>query len=296
MYMPPAGGYRYIAAARDDLSGVCEARALSSLDSESLGRFFWEQIYCRYGTPCQVVTDNGSEVKGAFDSLMKRLGVPQVRISPYNKHANGVVERGHFTLREALIKTCENHISQWPKRLSEAVFADRITIHRSTGFSPYQLLHATEPMLPFDLFEATFLVEGFYSGMTTEDLLALRIRQLRKHPMDITRAAEVLKASRFSSKSQFEKRFAKRLIPREYRSGELVLVRNSEADQNIGMKAHPRYLGPFEVIRRTRGEAYKLRELDGAELALSVAAYRIMPYIQRDHWFMRTGWLGEQDP
>jgi len=148
-------------------------------------------------------------------------------------------------------------------------------------------------LLPFDLFEATFLVEGFYAGMTTEDLLSLRMRQLRRHPNDIAKAAEVLKASRFSSKAQFEKRFAKRLIPREYRTGELVLVRNSEADQNIGMKEQPRYLGPYEVVRRTRGEAYKLRELDGANIAVSVAAYRLMPYIQRDHWFMHTGWLGE---
>jgi hypothetical protein len=41
------------------------------------------------------------------------------------------------------------------------VFADRITISKVTGFSPFQLLHATDPILPFDLTEATFMVEGF---------------------------------------------------------------------------------------------------------------------------------------
>ena len=41
------------------------------------------------------------------------------------------------------------------------MFADRITTSRVTGFSPYQLLHATDPFLLLDLAEATFLVEEF---------------------------------------------------------------------------------------------------------------------------------------
>src|SRR6202000_1690194 len=108
---------------------------------------------------------------------------------PYNKHANGVVERGHYTLREALIKACNGKLNKWPEVLPLAIFADRITVSRVTGFSPYQLLHGTEPILPFDLAEATFLVEGFRPGLTTTELLTLRIRQLGKHERDIQKAA-----------------------------------------------------------------------------------------------------------
>jgi len=96
--------------------------------------------------------------------FLKRLGIPQIRITPYNHHANGVVERGHFILREAIVKSCKGDFRQWPSKLAEAIFADRITISRVTGFSPYQLLHATEPLLPMDLIEATFLVENLRSG------------------------------------------------------------------------------------------------------------------------------------
>jgi hypothetical protein len=56
-----------------------------------------------------------------------------------------------------------------------------------------------------DLVEATFLVEEFKSGMSTESLLAARARQLAKHPEDVERAAEVLKKARFASKEHFEK-------------------------------------------------------------------------------------------
>jgi hypothetical protein len=286
MFMPPSGGYHFIVAARDDLSGATEVKALRSNNSHNLAKFFWEQIYCRYGAIEHVVTDNGGEVKGAFESLLRRLGIPQVRISPYNKHANGVVERGHFTLREAIVKSCEKDktgkIKNWHKHVELASFADRITVSSVTGYSPYYLLHGTHPILPFDLTEATFMIEGFCSGLSTSELLALRIRQLGRHQEDIDKAAAVLKQARFISKLQFDQRFHRRLQKRDYQPGELVLVYNSRLEMTIGkFKTDPRYLGPYEVVRQTRRGTYVLKELDGTVHAEHYAAFRILPYLSR---------------
>ncbi|KAF8217801.1 hypothetical protein K438DRAFT_1952666 [Mycena galopus ATCC 62051] len=97
------------------------------------------------------------------------------------------------------------------EKLDAALFADRVTVSRVTGFSPYQLLHRTDPILPFDLAEATFMVNGFRVGLSTTELLTLRIRQLSKHPRDIKRASQTLRKARFRSKQQFERRFLKKL-------------------------------------------------------------------------------------
>jgi transposase InsO family protein len=297
MSMPPSGGFNFIVAARDDLSGTTEVRAIRSNNSQNLAKFFWEQIYCRYGAIGHVVTDNGSEVKGAFEILLRRMGIPQVRITPYNKHANGVVERGHFTLREAIVKSCDKDqyggIRNWHKHVEAAMFADRITVSSVTGYSPYYLLHGTHPLLPFDLSEATFMVEGFRSGLSTSELLMLRIRQLERHQEDIDKAAATLEQARFRSKLQFERRFRKRLLKRNYEPGELVLIRNSRLESTVGkFKTEPRYLGPFEVVKRTTKGNYILKELDGTEHAERYAAFRILPYISRNHPFL----LGQIDP
>ena len=69
--MPKAGGYSYIVAARDDLSGATEVRALQNATARALAKFFWEQIYCQYGAVYQVVTDYGSETKQAFANLLE---------------------------------------------------------------------------------------------------------------------------------------------------------------------------------------------------------------------------------
>jgi transposase InsO family protein len=295
MHMPQAHGFKYIVAAKDDLSGTSEAIPLRNANAKNLAKFFWEYIYCRYGAPLHVVTDNGPEVKEAFDRLLKRLNIPQVRITPYNHHANGVVERGHFIIREALLKTCKDKISEWPQRLPEIMFADRVTTSRVTRFSPYQLLHATDPLLPLDIAEATFLVEEFRSGINTEDLLKLRARQIAKHPEDLARAAQTLRNARFASKKQFEQRFLKRMTNQVHKPGDLVLVRNTAIELSHDRKHKPRYLGPYEVeIRTTKGN-YRLKELDGTPLVYTYAAYRILPYITRNHSFMRENQEEDSD-
>lgn len=282
MLMPREQGYKYIVAARDDLSRNSEGRALKKATSKNLAKFFWEELYCRYGMILQVVTDNGPEVKGAFEILMRQLGIPQVRISPYNSKANGVVERGHFSIREAIVKACKGDISKWPDKVKLAFFADRVSTSTVTGFSAYYLLHGVHPILPFDLTDASFMTEGFESGMPSSELLALRIQQLERHPENIQKAAETIKKARLRSKAQFERRFCRKLQRFRYMKGEKVLVRNTMIEKEMSRKTKPRYIGPFEVDRLTKGGSYVLREMDGSFLRQGVAAFRLYPYLSRD--------------
>jgi hypothetical protein len=115
---------------------------------------------------------------------------------------------------------------------------------------------------------------------------------LAKNERDVKRAAETLRQSRFSSKEQFEHKFRKKLQRTEYRPGELVLVRNVaiETEMSTTWKTEDRYLGPYEVVRKNKGGAYLIKELDGTRLSqITVAAFRLLPYISRHHWFMQDG-------
>ena len=225
--------------------------------------------------------------------MLKRLRIPQVRISPYNSKANGVVERGHFTIREAIVKACQGNIDLWPTKVAMAFFADRISTSTVTGFSAYFLLHGVQPVLPFDLTEASFMVNGFTSGMSSSDLLALRIQQLERHPSDIFQAALTLKKARFKSKAQFERRFHRKLKRSFYQPGDLVVVRNTAVEKELNRKTKPRYLGPFEIDRKTKGGSYVLKEMDGTILRQGVAAFRLYPYISRDSPILDI--LGQED-
>jgi hypothetical protein len=137
------------------------------------------------------------------------------------------------------------------------------------------------PILPLDLVDSTFLVEGFTTGLSSTQLLVLRMRQLERREDDLRSAAKALKKARFRSKEEFEKKYRKRMRKEFYKSGELVLVRNSEQEMRLNRKTKPRYLGPYEVCRRTEGGSYVLKELDGTMFREGTAAYRLLQYVSR---------------
>jgi hypothetical protein len=149
-----------------------------------------------------------------------------------------------------------------------------------TGFSPYYLLHGVHPVLPFDLFEATFLVEGFKSNMTTIELLALRTRQIEKRPEDLAYAAEILKKARLRSKAQFNQKYARHSQKHTYKEEDLVLVNNTCLELTLTkFKTDPHYIRPYEIVRRTPRGNYVLKELDRTIHAQPYATFRIITYI-----------------
>ena len=283
MFMPHAGGYRYIVQARCSLTAWPEWRALRVETGKTIGAFIFEEILCRWGAVEEIVTDNGTAYVAALDWLADRYGIRHIRISAYNSQANGIVERQHRTIRDTILKACEGNYSRWPTFAPFAFWADRATTRKSTGFSPYYMVHGVEPILPFDLAMATFLVPDLTMPLSTEDLLIARARQLQKRPADLAAIHDRIIASRFASARRFERQHANTIRDFDFASGALVLVRSAGSDMD---KTRPRYYGPMVVLRRTRHGAYRLSELDGAISRLRYAAFRLIPYHARSRSFI----------
>jgi hypothetical protein len=283
MKMPLARGKQWLIGCRDDLSGVTECKAIARDKAKVIAKFFLKRIIQRYGIVQEVVTDNGPSFGKEFAEMLKKYGVKQIKISPYNSQANGVVERGHFNIREALVKLCNGNLSQWPLMVSAASYADRITVRRATGFSPFYLLHGIHPVMPGDLADSTFLVNQFKPGMTSAELIEARTRQLLRLPEDIEKARKILHKSRFRSKEAYENKFARRLRLEAHEPDSLVLIRNNIIENSVSIerKTANRYMGPYRIVRQTQGGSYILAEMDGSLLRHHVAAYRLIPYVQR---------------
>ncbi|KAF8433088.1 hypothetical protein L210DRAFT_3345383, partial [Boletus edulis BED1] len=89
-------------------------------------------------------------------------GICHIQISPYNSQANGMVERCHYDVREAIVKSTLGGEVHWLLTTHSIFWAERVTILKSTRLSPYFMIaivtHGVEPLFPFDLMEATFLI------------------------------------------------------------------------------------------------------------------------------------------
>jgi transposase InsO family protein len=281
MVMPLALGFRYITQARCSLTAWPEWRPLRAETGRTLGAFLFEEVLCRWGAVEEIVSDNGTPYVAALDWLADRYGIKHIRISAYNSRANGIVERQHRTIRESLVKACEGNVSKWPTCAPHVFWADRATIRKSTGHSPFYMAHGVEPLLPFDITLATFLVPDLTCPLSTATLIATRARQLEMREDDLAAIRDNILKSRLASVRQFERQFENTIRAYNFKPGDLVLVRNSGSDSALGLKTKPRYFGPMVVLRRTRNGAYRLAELDGAVSRLRYAAFRLVPYFSR---------------
>ena len=113
---------------------------------------------------------------------MKVYHVFHIRISGYNSQANGIMERPHFHIRDALFKACDGDASQWVSRVYSVLWADRITVRRRLGCSPYFAVTGTNPIMPLDIVEATYLMPVPASMLATSELIARRAIALQKRP------------------------------------------------------------------------------------------------------------------
>jgi hypothetical protein len=222
--------------------------------------------------------DNETAYVAALDWLSSRYGIHHIRILAYNLRANGIVERQHRTIRDLLVKACNSDASWWPTVAPFIFWADRATTCKATGYSPFYMAHGVEPILPFDITMATFLVPDLVKPLATDDLIAARAWQLEKRQEDLSAIHDRILKSHFASAQQFERQHAHTIRDFDFKPGALVLVRNPGAEMD---KTKPRYFGPMLVIRRTRNGAYRLAELDGAVSQLRYTAFRLVPYHAR---------------
>ena len=280
--MPKIGNYRYVIHARCAMTSYPEGRATTTNSHSVIADFIFQDILCRWGALAELITDNGPAYIAALDLLADRYGIRHIRISGHNSRANGIIESKHFDVREAIMKTCKGVESKWCQVLSLVFWAERVTVRKSTGYSPYYMVHGVHPLLPFDILKATYLAPTQDFGISTEELVSIRACQLAKRPKDIAKMREMVTQSRIKNLEHFEKDHASRIIDFDFKPGSLVLVRNSRIKEALNRKTKPRYVGPMVVVYKTKGSSYVVAELDGAKSELHVAGFRLIPYFPRN--------------
>jgi hypothetical protein len=282
VHMPPDKGKHYLVVARDDFSGWAEARALPEARAWRVAKFLWEDVICRHGCFGKLTVDGGPENKGILDELVQRYRIKKVITSSYHPQANGMIERGHRPLSDALSKMSDGGLGSWVDNLHAVLWADRSTVKSTTGLTPFYLQCGSEPVLPIELEIPTWRILPWQEVHTTEDLLAMRARQLQRRDEDMDEARDLLERMRKQGKEYFDSEHS--VADKEINKDDLVLLHDTqhENDRSTNRKLKYRWRGPFRVkeVNQDKG-TYLLQELDGTDLAGTFAGNRIKKFHQR---------------
>jgi hypothetical protein len=111
---------------------------------------YLHHVLGRFGASAEVCTDGGTEWKGPFAQLLLDSLIDHRQTSPNHPQANGLAERVVQTCKRALRRMARQRAEgrNWDELLPYVMLGYNCSTHKSTGFSPYLILHGVEPTIP----------------------------------------------------------------------------------------------------------------------------------------------------
>ena len=169
--MPASNRCKYIVHGRCALSSWMEGRPLKKETERTVALWLFEEVICRWGCLLEIITDNGTVFVTAVAWLEEKYGIKGIKIFLYNSKANGRIERPHWDMAQMLLKYCgPQNLSKCYWFFWQVLWADRVTVHKCFGCSPFFMITGAHPILPLDACEATWLVKLPDRVLTTEEL------------------------------------------------------------------------------------------------------------------------------
>ena len=261
VHVPAAtDGSKYMVGMRDDLRGWAEYKALRKASSRAVAKFINEVGMARFGCPLLIVNDGGPENQALTKELLERFNVRNVQVAAFHPQSNGLVKRGHQNIVDALAKlmVSSGKPGNWPAHLAAVSWADEITLRKSTGMTPYQVVFGQQCLLPVEIPMESWRVVDWLrverAGNKRAELLALRARQLERRPENIEKAAEAQRKNREVNREYFDKhrRHQPQGENQELRSGDLVLLHDTKLDTWHSHKLSNRWSGPYRIADATK--------------------------------------------
>ena len=237
----------------DVFTGFIQLRPIRTTAADVVARELWS-VFCTFGMPKILQSDNGPEfVNDILRALVRLTGVQHRFISPYNPRADGKVERSIGTVMSIVKKLLHGTDADWPIWIPFAQLSFNHKIASLTGSSPFSLMFGRALN---ELKDYTGVPSG--SAPTPIDLANWTEHQEKLlaviYPA-VSARTHVSKQRLLATLNKHRRQLLSGSLP----NGAIVML----LDPARANKFEPAYVGPYTVIRRTRGGAYVLRDATG---------------------------------
>ena len=271
-------GREYIIMGVDYMTRWVEASATSRITAQEVGKFVFESICCRFGTPLEIISDRGPGFRADLvGELMERLKIKRRHSTPYYPQCNGLVEKVNGMICKIITKQVHMHPKHWDRKLNAALWAYRTSFRTSLGYTPFHLVYGQEALLPIEVELASLRVLATSQEKNQDKKLEERILDLER--LELDREAAVQHYSMQAEKRR--KEFNKKLASKNIREGSLVLRYDNRFDNRKDAKLVLKWEGPFVVIKKYPNGSYKLGDMDGRVHKTRVNGWRLKLYHSR---------------
>jgi transposase InsO family protein len=250
-------GFRFLFLGVDMFTKWMEATPVVNITQKAAVKFLQSIIY-RFVVPKRVLTDNGTQFKGAkFSKYCTDFGIDHQPSSAAHPQTNGQVERNNGLLLQGkkirMFQDLEARGRNWHKELPSVLWALRTNINRATRDMPFNLVYGSEAVLPPEIYLKSARVVQFNKEDQDES------RQLDANLIEERRNTDLSNVRKYQE--VLKKYYNKSVIQRELNVGDLVLKKDIHTKDKHKFST-PRE-GPFIIMDVAALGAYVLAEVDG---------------------------------
>ena len=217
-----------------------------SCTMEELARMYIKEIVRLHGVPSTIISDRDPRFTSRFWGAFQRAFGTQLSLSTaYHPQTDGQSERTIQTLEDMLRACVLDQPASWDRYMPLVEFAYNNSYHASIGMAPYEALYGRKCQSPLCWYETgeRSLLGPEMIAETTEQIKKIRSRML-------------IAQSRQKSYAD------QRRKPLEFEEGEHVFLKVTPTT-GVGRaiktkKLNPRYIGPFEILKRIGPVAYRI--------------------------------------
>jgi hypothetical protein len=145
-------GHRFVLVGTDYFTKWTKVVALKNMTHREVIEFITEHIIHRLDILQTLITNQGASfMSKEVREFAELYRIKLLNSSPYYAQANGQDESSNRTFINLIKKKISDNPKHWHKILSEALWAHRISTHRATKVSPFELVYGQETVLPVEI-------------------------------------------------------------------------------------------------------------------------------------------------
>ncbi|MCO5608747.1 hypothetical protein L7F22_062962 [Adiantum nelumboides] len=270
-------GKLYILVAIDYMTRWVEAQSVAKVNEKTVSKFVYTHICCRFGTPLEIVSDNGPRFRrGLLIEVCEVLKISHRHSTPYYPQSNGLVEKANGIIAGIIRKMVESKPKHWDNFLDGAIWAYRTTYRDATQFTPFHLVYGQEALQPIELNIPTIKLTGRQEQNNDEAWID-RLLNLVELEWKREAAYHCYEKKALHLKDKLNEGIKDKQIKEK----SLVLRYNNALDNRFDAKFERRWEGPFIVKKAFTGGYYQLMDLNGKEHPRKVNGYQLKLYLSR---------------
>lgn len=274
-------GNKYMLVAMDYFTKWPEVFAIPDQEAVTVARVLVEGMFCRFGAPMELHSDQGRNFESAvFAEVCRLFGVTKTRTTPGYPQSDGMVERFNRTLLNALASFAAQHQRDWDLYIPFVLFAYRSAVHESTGTSPSLMMLGREVRGPVELLVPRPEQEE------PQELTEYGVK-LRKILEEVhAKARDCLEVTG----SNMKRRYDRSADADGFQVGDAVWLYNPTCKKNTSPKLKRPWEGPYRVMKRITDVVYRI-QLTPRSKPKVVNRYRLWRVSGQlpEEWWQRSG-------